>query len=893
MHNTILVLSNLQLQALAGKKWNVANQLLCFNPQNPSERGTRPFRIGGEGIAYPLRDSTGRVAAYFKCFNSRSCTPLRFTRTQWLIQQRLHSWHTGLAAAPRQWVDTRETGRAMDTDFDFTGYLATAAPGQTWEEVKLNAERLPEGLRWRLALELIQAVAVLERQGFVHGDLSPGNILVHTAAKPGEQALHIIDFDAFALPYQDHPPPLCKADGGTYGTPGYCPRDLTQRDAQDDDSVAPYSDRSARDMLLLELLLAHPELSPEQPPAQWDRERLKRRFRALSSKGDNGRSAAIFHLDPGIVFGLSESERPDSRLLAKHLNLPLPRLHPLVAQEPIIPAVSPSPQMIYPLGPIPGYRPQQRTVKGQPAIVIAQPVGTSLPRRLQPRRMHRVLGYGLAAACIGLAVAGMWPRHAKSHSQAATPARERVPTAESLRRAAAVVATDLGDVRDAYGNHGIGAYPVNKAAQVIVARFLKVAADSKSIGFESEADLPRWCQRVAHITGSSVPLLEQPTFSGADLGVFGLCSTGEVFPVLDDQHKNAYIRNPLDSTPDESGLWVRVLARNGAIGWLYAASGTKGIGVDIANREPASMLPQVVEARQDELRLKQAIDRADAVRVGLRSHSLSRYASNAVSNLTSGLDRSLHEASVETPRGGAGRELIDYTAASVTLLGRLDAASNALSRLKERRREVGQGDVEQYANAEWGDFMNVYDSIDAQTNIADFTSAVGLADDRLGKVVLASQVAKANWERILKARDEASGVLAAIGRSPVLAHARDDVDAIERDYSNVVARLNPGLDASQQISELSRTTSMARDLRVRMELAVAQSAILDQFRQNLGDEITTLRQFAPARVNEAERLLESVQSAGDLSTYTVQVARATQVICDAFDESDAARRGTR
>jgi hypothetical protein len=237
--------------------------------------------------------------------------------------------------------------------------------------------------------------------------------------------------------------------------------------------------------------------------------------------------------------------------------------------------------------------------------------------------------------------------------------------------------------------------------------------------------------------------------------------------------------------------------------------------------------------------------------------------------------------------------LIDYTAASVTLLGRLDAASNALSRLKERRREVGQGDVEQYANAEWGDFMNVYDSIDAQTNIADFTSAVGLADDRLGKVVLASQVAKANWERILKARDEASGVLAAIGRSPVLAHARDDVDAIERDYSNVVARLNPGLDASQQISELSRTTSMARDLRVRMELAVAQSAILDQFRQNLGDEITTLRQFAPARVNEAERLLESVQSAGDLSTYTVQVARATQVICDAFDESDAARRGTR
>ena len=148
-----------------------------------------------------------------------------------------------MAAAPLVWADTRHSHRPKAATLDFAGYVARAVPGKTWLELKTsindNAIPFPEDFRWRCLRDLVFALALLEQEGIVHGDLSPNNIIVDLEAPPDQPALFLIDFDAFMAPAAEGIAAVTVFEGGTYGTEGYCPPDLAAAVAEGDGSVRP------------------------------------------------------------------------------------------------------------------------------------------------------------------------------------------------------------------------------------------------------------------------------------------------------------------------------------------------------------------------------------------------------------------------------------------------------------------------------------------------------------------------------------------------------------------------------------------------------------------------------------------------------------------------------
>ncbi len=325
----IPTLSNTQAKDLAGNLLTVGAETFRFRAYDPAHPGQPPWRSGAEGKAYPLLRPDGSVAAYMKFFTRPSRK--RLERTAWLIGQQMHTWLPGLTAAPLLWAETCQAVRPTELGFDFAGYLAQAVPGETWLELKNRISdakvSFPEELRWRAATDLIRALAVLDRARIVHGDLSPNNIVVDLGAPAGEPALYLIDFDAFSAPAAGTSQSLSVVEGGSYGTEGYCPPDLSGGAARGDMLIAPYSDRYGRDMLLLELLLMDGAAPPDDPPAQWNREPLRRRYAAWRARGGTPRGQALTHLDPETAFRLAENDRPASTELAAVLGLPLPEMH--------------------------------------------------------------------------------------------------------------------------------------------------------------------------------------------------------------------------------------------------------------------------------------------------------------------------------------------------------------------------------------------------------------------------------------------------------------------------------------------------------------------------------------------------------------------------------------
>src|SRR6266540_2992072 len=146
----LLVLSNLQAKALAGKVWTFHGVTYRFQSLDPAQPGQPPWRSGAEGKAFPLLDQHGAVVAYLKFFNQASAR--RLERTCWLIAQELHTWLPALAAAPRLWADTRlkGAGRPAGIDFDFGGCLSQAISGESWLEVKQGLTTATSPLAWTL-----------------------------------------------------------------------------------------------------------------------------------------------------------------------------------------------------------------------------------------------------------------------------------------------------------------------------------------------------------------------------------------------------------------------------------------------------------------------------------------------------------------------------------------------------------------------------------------------------------------------------------------------------------------------------------------------------------------------------------------------------------------------
>ena len=317
------VLSQLQAKELMGKTLTVNGTTYRFKERDPAQPGQWPWRSGAEGKAYPLLNSNGEVHSYLKFFNR--ITPKRMHRAEWLISQRMHVWQDTLAGSPNCWVDTRTLSRPDGVTFDFVGYIAAAVPGETWLEAKYRVAeggiRWDDNLRWRCVRYLVAATAVLEHKGFVHGDLSPNNILVDMTAPRGRSPIFLIDFDAFVTHTGGALSSVSVAEGGTYGTDGYCPVDLSSRVMVGDTGVFPYSDRFGRDMLLLELLCFGREFPSDEPPAKWEWSKTRRRLAAILSRLPNEAGVHLQFLARQEILAIPEATRPNSLELANALGL--------------------------------------------------------------------------------------------------------------------------------------------------------------------------------------------------------------------------------------------------------------------------------------------------------------------------------------------------------------------------------------------------------------------------------------------------------------------------------------------------------------------------------------------------------------------------------------------
>ncbi len=312
-------INQLQAKQLAGRTWHVAGERYRFAAYDPRYPGDPPWKSGGEAIAYPLLDDRGNVALYAKFFDPARVTVKRVERTLWMIDECLGNWSKQLCAAPRVWVTTQSAGRPDQADFDFACCLADAVPGKTWHEIKADISagvvRWTPELRERSVQDFIEGLSRLEQHQVLHGDLSPGNVIINPAAGAGEPMLYFIDFDAFVCSRAGRLQTLSTGEGGTIGTAGYCPPDLIA--AASTRAVVPETDRPARDVLLLELIGFDPSCDFEEPASKWE---ASRRLSLLRS---SPLVIRLPHLLNERLPELSHDERPATRELARALGIPV------------------------------------------------------------------------------------------------------------------------------------------------------------------------------------------------------------------------------------------------------------------------------------------------------------------------------------------------------------------------------------------------------------------------------------------------------------------------------------------------------------------------------------------------------------------------------------------
>lgn len=294
-----------QAKGLAGETWTVDGVEYRF--------GSR-VHLGKEAFLYPLLDASGGVVAYLRLLNAPAVSPERVHRTEWLVAKRLDRQCPAFEAAPRTWATTLHCGRVPGVEHDFAGTLHTAVPGKSWRQIKLAADEREHPLpsletRQQLARDFLFQLADLEEMGFVHGDLSDGNLVIDLKRRQ----CRLVDFGAFVCEGdpQLRYPSLPLSAGGVRGTPSYMPPDL---EATESLAAAPYSDRHARDMLLVELLAFTPGDPVETSPSNWGKwGTVREQLHPVAS------SISLDHLLQENLFEMPEGERPTSRSLAMRL----------------------------------------------------------------------------------------------------------------------------------------------------------------------------------------------------------------------------------------------------------------------------------------------------------------------------------------------------------------------------------------------------------------------------------------------------------------------------------------------------------------------------------------------------------------------------------------------
>lgn len=299
-------------RSLSGKRWTIDGIEYLFG-DHMSE--------GGEAYVYPLLDANGKTTAFLRFLKPRFANRKRIERTAWLIGQKLHEATDVFLGAPSAWVSTKVHGRPSNFHCDFTATFHKAVDGMSWtalkERVQYEGEVLPSlTVRKEFAKHLIAHLATLEVLKMVHGDVSGGNFLVN----PRTGEAYLIDFDAFVFKGSETLmiPQLSIADGGVKGTPGYMPSDLENTKSK---NAAPYCDRHARDILLVELLAIRNNDPCDVSPRFWKNSEL-----TWKNLEPSANELGLTHLLDPNFFALKSHERPSSRELAIAASCSMPAL---------------------------------------------------------------------------------------------------------------------------------------------------------------------------------------------------------------------------------------------------------------------------------------------------------------------------------------------------------------------------------------------------------------------------------------------------------------------------------------------------------------------------------------------------------------------------------------
>jgi hypothetical protein len=225
--------------------------------------GKAVFEMGAEGLVHLATDDRTGDQYRIKCFWEPD--DQRRNRSEKLVALGPASWHPELAQMGKGLANPLGgtpfkvlSSLGLQTPF---ALIMKNVPGTNWRNLKafaMNDTKYPpdpwpsESVRATWAYGLATAVMRMEAHGFIHGHLSPGNVMVIPAAlhssQPGwdEGDIGLVDFDGFFYPSYHLQP-----TSGFCGSAGYSAPEIWQGEA-----VAIGADRVAMAILIQEFLIA-------------------------------------------------------------------------------------------------------------------------------------------------------------------------------------------------------------------------------------------------------------------------------------------------------------------------------------------------------------------------------------------------------------------------------------------------------------------------------------------------------------------------------------------------------------------------------------------------------------------------------------------------------------
>lgn len=250
------------LQKLYGHKFSFGGHTFEIQP-----KAVFPARSGLEAYGIKLlhtppagstTSATGTLHSFLKIF--RQDIPERRDRTTFLIGLGLTKGHWAFQCVPYAWFPGTEIN-GVQVVGHLTKFLGMqfGGPAQDFSELKEKWDIFTADDRRAFASHLASAVDALENIGVVHGDLSPGNIMIGPGPN-GRLACCLCDFDGFIhSKVQKLPRKFDRQDVRPLGTPGYQYPELMARISADtnntDDRVFAETDRFSLAAIICELMV--------------------------------------------------------------------------------------------------------------------------------------------------------------------------------------------------------------------------------------------------------------------------------------------------------------------------------------------------------------------------------------------------------------------------------------------------------------------------------------------------------------------------------------------------------------------------------------------------------------------------------------------------------------